>query len=425
MRLSYYYIIYSFGNLFMAYVIYKYMRIFYAECKVRSIYECLAYIGYFILITTAYIAIGIPLAVMGVNIALFFLLTLLYVGSIKKAAFSVAIIYFSLMCIETVIVVLTSHWDPDVLVPFSYTSSFGIIAIKLLSYTFVLVMHGFKNVKKEYPMPAVYWLSLIVVPIGTLIMLFIVFSKESVSDLLLVISIGSAFAINVITFYLYGRVSSLVITQINKKLENEQKAYYEHQIAMMKSTLDSMRTLRHDLKNKLSPLYELVNTGQSAEMIACLADLMDLCQINKEYSASGNSNFDSIINYKLQHAEKDKIRVVTDILIPVELSISAFDIATILGNLLDNALEAVVHEEERWIKIKVKYTKGRLIIEVSNSYDGIVKTESGRILSRKNDMKNHGMGLKSVEASLQKYDGVMQIAHDEKTFKTKLLLYIM
>ncbi|MEG7531583.1 MAG: ATP-binding protein, partial [Hungatella sp.] len=109
---------------------------------------------------------------------------------------------------------------------------------------------------------------------------------------------------------------------------------------------------------------------------------------------------------------------------PDELIVPTFDIAVILGNVLDNALEAVVRTSNRWIDIKIKYTKGRLIVEVNNSYDGIVKKHMDRYLSCKEDSKNHGMGIKSIQTVLQKYDGIMQITHDEKKFKVKLLMYL-
>ena len=111
-------------------------------------------------------------------------------------------------------------------------------------------------------------------------------------------------------------------------------------------------------------------------------------------------------------------------MIPMELTIPVFDLAVILGNLLDNAIEAVTYVEERKIHIRAKYTKGRLIGEISNSYDGtLLKTPEG-ILSLKEDKENHGMGIKSVEMTLKKYDGVLQITHDDTKFTAKILMYL-
>ena len=417
-------IIYILGNLFMAYVIYKFVHIFYSVCKVSKNTENFAYIGYFILITITHVYFKIPIAVMVVNILLLFLLTFLYEGTVKKAVLSVAFIYFSLMSIETIFAFLTSVLSLNFLVPFQYESRFGIIVIRISSFALVLLVQGFGNVKSEYPLPNIYWLSLLTIPAGTIILLFAVFVNTSLPHGIILMCMICALTINILTFYLYDKISALLVSQINKRLAEEQNRYYEYQVEMIKSTLDNIRVIRHDLKNKLSPLYGLAVAGKNEELAAQLAELVDVCCVSKEYSKSGNSTVDSIINFKLQQAQAENIAITTDILVPKELSIPAFDIAVILGNLIDNALEAVVKTEERWIYIKVKYTKGRLIAEISNSFDGIIKRAGDYYQSRKKDITNHGMGIKSIQNVLQKYDGAMQITHNEKKFNAKLLMYL-
>ncbi|WP_281532530.1 sensor histidine kinase [Anaerocolumna aminovalerica] len=424
MNIESYDVIYILGNLFMAFVIFKYIHIFYSDCKVNIYLERLAYIGYFLLITFTHIFPKIPLIVMATNLIILFLLTLLYEGKIKKAVLSVAIIYFSLMSIETIVVFLTCLLELNLLAPFDYMLGFGIFTIRILSFVFVLFVQGFKNVKTEYPLPNIYWFSLITVPFGTIVMLFAIFINHSISRSFMFVCMGSAFAINIVTFYLYDKISALLISQMNKRIMEEQNRYYEYQVQMMKSTLSNLRVLQHDFKNKLSPLYGLAKTGKTDELLEQLSELTHMCQISKEYVTSGNSTIDSIINFKLQQAEKQNIKISSDILIPVDLSISIFDIAIILGNLLDNALKAVSNIDDRWIDIKIKHTKGRLIIEINNSYDGIVKKAAFKFLSRKEDQKNHGIGLKSIQAAVHKYDGTMRVTHDEKRFQVKILMYL-
>ncbi len=106
-RVEVYYTIYILSNLFMAYVIHKYMRIFYSDRKVSQAIERMAYIGYVLVITTIYMLLKIPIIVMVANLLLLSLLTLLYDGNLKKSVLSVAVIYFSLMIIETLFAFLT------------------------------------------------------------------------------------------------------------------------------------------------------------------------------------------------------------------------------------------------------------------------------------------------------------------------------
>lgn len=424
MSIDKYIIVYTFSDIFMAYVIYKYIHIFYSECKISKRMEQLAYISYIILSTSIYTAIKLPLIVMITSIFLLLGLVFIYYGSLKKALLTTAIIYLSLMCIETIIVFLTNFPGADLFASFQYNSEFGIISIRILSYAFVRLMYGFKHVKNENRLPFIYWLSLILVPFGTLTLLLMIFSENSVSSIYIISSIGIVLIINIITFYLYDCISNLMATQMNKRLTEEQNKYYEHQIELMKTSLENIKIFRHDLKNHLSPIYNMAISGRNEELIERISKLAKVCCESGQV-VSGNSDIDSIINFKLQQAERERIHVSTKIVVPTELSISPFDLAVILGNLIDNSIEAIsTIESDRWINIDMRYTKGRLIFQISNSFDGFLKESNGILASRKNNPTNHGLGLKSVQAVIQKYDGAMQITHMDKIFTVKILMYV-
>ena len=408
----------------MAYVLYKYMHIFYSDRKVNQSIEFMAYIGYFLVITVTHIFLEIPIIVMVANLLLLYLLTLMYDGNLKKSILTVAVIYFTLMIVETLFAFLTSYLKLNLMKPFLYESEFGIIVIRIASLALVLLVQGFKNVKYEVPMPSVYWLSLLAVPSGTVVLLFSIFSSSSISHTMLLICMGCALAINILTFFLYDEISSLLVNQMEQRLAQEQSRFYENQVQIMKMSLENTRMLRHDLKNKISPLYALAQAGQSEELLVQLSELTSSYGVNQGYVNSGNNTIDSIINFKMNSSKNLNISVSSNILIPEELPLKTFDIAVILGNLLDNAIEAVANIDDRWIDIKLKYTKGRLIIVINNSYDGKLKKVDGHLISCKTDKENHGLGLKSVEAALKNYDGVMQISHDSSKFTVKVLLYL-
>lgn len=424
MSLESYDIVYILGNLFMAYVIYHYMYVFYSFCKVSRWIERFCYIGYFVGVTLTHTFLEIPIIVLVANLVFITLLTLLYDGNIKKSLLSTAIMCFSLTLIETIIAFITSTLQLNMLVPFEYESEIGVVLIRLFSFAFVMCVKGFKNVNKESILPVSYWVSLVVIPVGTVFMLFAIYMDEDLPRTITLICLCCAFLVNIVSFYLYDKISGLMREQMARRVTEEQNHFYEYQVRMMKDTLDSIRMLRHDMKNKLSALYTMAQKGQDEELIAHLEELTDVCNKTKEYAHSGNITIDSIINYKLQKAEEKRIKVTADIIVPMELTVPTFDIAVVLGNLLDNAIEAVTYVEDRWIDIRAKYTKGRLIIEINNSYDGtLLRTPEG-IVSRKEDKENHSMGIKSVEMTLEKYDGALQITQDGAKFTAKVLMYL-
>ncbi|HHX63204.1 MAG TPA: GHKL domain-containing protein, partial [Epulopiscium sp.] len=401
------------------------MYIFYTETKVNKYIALLCYTAYFILITLVHTTIKIPIVVALSNVILIFLLTLLYSLQIRKNVLSVLLIYVTLTCAETLTVFLTGFINIDILSPYEYDSVFGIIVVRIVCFIAVLLFSSFKNIKSGYLIPRVYWMSLFIVPVGTIFLLFSSFLGDGLSKNLTIITIGSVLLINVTTFYLYDSISRLMAEKMDECLMEQQNKYYENQLDLMKDALRNTKTIQHDLRNKLSPIYTLALSGENEQLIESLAELTSLCIVGKEYANSGNSAIDSIINFKLQQIKEDDAQVSCEILIPSELNISSFDIAIILGNLIDNAVTGIkTIEVDRWIDIKIKYTKGRLIMTISNSFDGVVLENQGIIITRKQDEQNHGLGLTSVKTAIRKYNGAMDIHYINQKFKVKVLMYV-
>ena len=144
----------------------------------------------------------------------------------------------------------------------------------------------------------------------------------------------------------------------------------------------------------------------------------------KIYSNTGNVAIDSVLNYKLNEAAGKGILINSDIKVPFDIVVDSADITSIVGNLLDNAINAVlkIAEQDREITVNLSYDKGRLFIAVQNKYDGIIKMTKGRPVTDK-DTSEHGFGLKNVERTLEKYNGYIEYEPNGKIFKTTAMLY--
>ena len=102
-------------------------------------------------------------------------------------------------------------------------------------------------------------------------------------------------------------------------------------------------------------------------------------------------SIDCILSAKLQKAKAEDIEVTTAFLIPEKLPIATEDIVIILGNVVDNALEAVqkLPMERRRIAIDIKYDRNQLFISVANTFDGKVEKKKDCLLTTKKDKENH------------------------------------
>ena len=159
----------------------------------------------------------------------------------------------------------------------------------------------------------------------------------------------------------------------------------------------------------------------------------------KEIVSSGNMEIDSILNYMLQRAREGLREVKAQVQLPSDMSHS-FDINVILGNLLENAIEAARETEEKLLDVKVKLKQGVLRIEVENSFgqelliekpskgsnnsmEGVLRNDI-RLYTTKRDKGEHGIGLVSVRKIVEKHNGIMEIYPKENHFFVKLILYI-
>ena len=419
-----YNIVYLIGNIFMAFVIHKYIYIFYSSSKVNNLIEKSAYIIYFISVTIVHCFIKIPIAVLIVNLILLFFIAILYDGTLKKALAVSLIIYFSMALIETLFVLLTSHLMPNLITPLRYQSEFGIVIIRIICYAFVRFLGGFKNIRSYISLPLAYWLSLFVIPSGTILMLYPLFMSYNISRLWAIIGLTCALIINIMTFYLYDKISDLMQEKLDRCVQQEQNHFYENQVEIMVDALEKIKMIRHDLKNKLSPIYDLAKTSNNNELISQISSLMEFYPSNKIYAQSGNIAVDSILNYKLYEAHKQNIKVSTQIFIPKDLPLPNFDMAAILGNLLDNAKEATLKTNNAWIECKIRFDRGRLFIEITNSYNGKLCKQKEDFLSIKTDRENHGYGIKSIENTINRYDGEIEFWNDENKFTAKVMIYV-
>ena len=130
----------------------------------------------------------------------------------------------------------------------------------------------------------------------------------------------------------------------------------------------------------------------------------------KEFSQTGNLAVDALVNYKYLLAVQKNIEMQVEICIPEELNVDTADLCIILGNLLDNAIEAAEKcEKEKRIRLKILYGNRNIRIEIANTFDGeIHRMENGMYMTSKKDAKRHGIGLQSVQKSIDKYKGKLE-----------------
>ena len=264
-----------------------------------------------------------------------------------------------------------------------------------------------------------------VVPLASLVILAILFQSKDLGSVPISISIGGVLLINFTVFFLYDSLAKLYLEKQTQDFIEQQNRYYENELKIINASLEASSILRHDMKNHLHAIFTDINNGNIIEAQQHISDIVDVYNAGTEIIHTGYPSIDSIVNFKLQTAKQEGIKVNISSSIPPDLNFSSFDSTVILGNLLDNALLAVLSvSEDGFIDLTLHYSRGMLIIKVSNPFNNEVNIVDGRVITSKADKKNHGFGLRSVKEIVEKYNGTVDIKTDNNVFVVTAILYV-
>lgn len=232
----------------------------------------------------------------------------------------------------------------------------------------------------------------------------------------LLISDISAFKLDV----MYQEQSEM--RRLKQEYANQLIMYDKH-LSEKQMVIDEVRRVKHDMKNNMIYLQKLLEADPEEAEKYLIEFIGDAMIKTEEFSKSGNFAIDALLNYKNRIAESKNIKIKLEQRIPTTLPYKASDLCIILGNLLDNAIEASENCANKEIDVYIVYAKNRLKISTKNYYEGeINKDKEGNFLSKKKDKENHGIGLKSVKKIVSLYNGYIEIQAENSLFKVNILL---
>lgn len=310
-------------------------------------------------------------------------------------------------------------------------SDAGNVISKLCMLLLSVLISHYMKVKNSPEISHRYFLVILLVPASSIYIMHNIFIIAAVYDEFSKFSVFASLMlllVNYVVFEIYDWMSRDAMVREQNRLYGQQLELCSRQAEERESLYLEIRRLRHDMKNYLSCLLGAVQTGEKKEAEMLIQEMLNdgISNRTSEVSRSGNIVVDSLVNYKHDLAEKEGIMFEANVFIPVSLPFQSGHLAVILGNLLDNALEACrgVPEGQRYIKLDISYVKEMLQICIRNSYHATHrKDSSGRYLTTKKDTLDHGIGLSSVEQAVSCYHGEMTAEGTGNEFRVSVVMY--
>lgn len=379
MFLEYSNLIYLITNMFRVFSINLLLGFIFSEYNLRcsKFWKNLTLICYYILNSYIYLFYENQEITILSNLMFFFILTLLYKVTIYKRLFGICCIFLMGMLCETIVsgIAILILGNVNIIEVITYTLS---------NFLFYIVVILSKNIfaKEERYYPKKKTVVLILIPI-----------ISSFADFLLLygnyeqwITVGVIFClmmINLAFFYLYHAVVRNCEAETENQLLQLQNKAYQQQLDMIHATEDSMERARHDFKNHLIALEELTRVDERDELKKYFKKLDQEYRLSVDYINTGNKMLDGLINNKIELMKLGGTVTKIRMEIPERMEMDSFDLVVIIGNLLDNAIEALTNQEHGSFQMEIRYDKGVLHICIKNTYRGKIIKQGGLLLSTK------------------------------------------
>lgn len=351
----------------------------------------------------------------------------LFRGSIWKklaAAFTSLGIISAAEVLALQLLKLINPFNFSEILDFSGTFRIGVVFVNMLLFIGAIYFVVFWRIvvdKKKMTS----WILYLIIPTYQMILLFMYFSvcqnyAIETAFLGMGITVIAVLIDLLLVYFINGMEQKL---EIEEKLSAlyQQRQYELDYYKMTNQHIEEMRTVRHDFQNQLQTAYIMMEQGKSREKIEQLLGETGQWLLQsgmKGYCTNPVAN--AVLTVKAAKALEKQILLEADCTVPEDMgTMEEIDLCSLLGNLLDNALEAsekLKDIEKRRISIKAHCKGGYQIFRVENNYEGMPRIEKGELKTTKEIPQEHGYGLKMIERISRKYNGKVEIKMENQRF---------
>ena len=216
-----------------------------------------------------------------------------------------------------------------------------------------------------------------------------------------------------------------LIFQVNQKYVNEKELLqFQQQSDMQKQYMDNVkqmdeqvRKIRHDMSNQLNVVNTFLEENNYDKAREYLKKYVGRAIAKERFVNTDNDIVNAVINSKILYCKNNGIKIHTTVQKSMK-KIDDIDICSLLGNLLDNAIEAELKldQDDRYIVLEILTDDATMSIFLKNRIGAPVLENNTDMETTKSDFKNHGFGTKIISKIVKKYNGFLDYSEEEDFF---------
>ena len=214
------------------------------------------------------------------------------------------------------------------------------------------------------------------------------------------------------------RAQRLVLQQTDRLMEKNYQTLHQD--------LQENAKRIHDFHHHLQAILGLAEQAGNQKTKEYIHSLLDISYRDVRMCSCGNDIIDAVINCSAAEAARSQIDFQYNVELSSSLSqISPIDLCAVLGNQVENALDAckkIPDSQRRFIQVSIRQNKSFVVIQVINSAYRNPFTADGRLVTNKEDPEFHGLGLKSIQDTVDKYNGYLTNSYEDHQFQSEALL---
>ena len=383
--------------------------------KLRVIAYFIAYLFMFLAGISSNIFSGFP--VKFIFLLLFFMsLLLIYNDNLYKKLIWIISTFFTITVCEIIampIALFITKSNLNRVTESSNTQILGLILSRLLLFIVISGMIRFPQKLSKDLIKDFFIIIFVDVVYTITISCFFYFDN-------LYLTTNTAIALSVFVIFLISFLALYLLRKITKKSEEimltnlkMQQIEMEHkQNEDMAIVVNDLRSLRHDMNNHMSVLQGLLSMQEYDDAKNYLSTITEELVVANSFIFTDNKVLSVMLNNKISKAHQLGITFDTELLTS-STPFSDSDLCAVVGNILENAIEASSKHEDPYIHFMMKKTDKQFVIECQNNYVVAPVFEKGNLVTTKSDKSYHGIGTKNIRSIVDSYHGITTFTADD------------